>query len=294
MEAWRSRLDQAEHPAAGRRGARRARAAGWLEVARGARRPALGTVDRPRRAGEARGVRPAPASAHLGRPRAHRPRLPPSTWTSCWTRAGCRDRAPSSSSWRGAARWTRPCAPPPSSCPRSPTCWRSSSAPPIETHHHPPRGGPAAAAAGGDDRGDHLHRRRDQAGDLLRAAGRPGARGLGGELSQRGPRRARRWASRILHARLAPELCRQRARVPGHARARLHRARGDGRGHALHRRRRAAAVRGPLPGADPDRRPDGGAGAPRVSLLGCCGQSSASRACTCASARRTSAPSCAR
>ena len=59
-----------------------------------------------------------------------------------------------------------------------------------------------------------------------------------------------------------PALGAGRARLPRHARARLHRARGDGREQPVHGGRRAAAVRAPLPGAVADRRPDGGARAP--------------------------------
>src|SRR4051795_5052590 len=60
----------------GDRGARSARSTRRVEVAvRAAGRP-LGTFDRPRRAPPPRGGRLAEAPAHLGRPRAHRPRLP--------------------------------------------------------------------------------------------------------------------------------------------------------------------------------------------------------------------------
>ena len=61
--------------------------------------------------------------------------------------------------------------------------------------------------------------------------------------------------SRAAPARLNdPDLTPARARVPRHARARVHRARADGREQPLHGGRRAAALRAPLPGAVADRR----------------------------------------
>ena len=69
--------------------------------------------------------------------------------------------------------------------------------------------------------------------------------------------------ARMLHLRLEDaSLPAHRARVPGPARARVHGARRDGGGHALRRRRRAAAVRVPLPGRQPAQRGDGDARAP--------------------------------
>ena len=81
--------------------------------------------------------------------------------------------------------------------------------------HHPPGGGAAAAAPGGDGGGDHLHRRGDQAGDLLRRARgrRPG--GLGGQLPQRGAgQHGRGLADGAVQARRA-RAGRARAQLPG-------------------------------------------------------------------------------
>ena len=101
--------------------------------------------------------------------------------------------------------------------------------------------------------------------------------------------------SRMLQSRLADAGAeRGRARLPRHARARLHRARGHRREHALHGRRGAAALRAPLPGAVADRRPDGGARAPPGAARRAARSRSPSRASTCASAARTPRPSCAR
>ena len=95
--------------------------------------------------------------------------------------------------------------------------------------------------------------------------------------------------SRLLLARLAdPQLSRARARVPRHARAGVHGARGDRREHPLHGGRRAARVRAPLPGALPARRPRLEVLEHRRALLGVLRASrSPSRASSCASARRT-------
>ena len=72
--------------------------------------------------------------------------------------------------------------------------------------------------------------------------------------------------SRMLQAKLNdPALQPHRARVHRPARARLHRAGDDGREHALRRRRRAAAVRAPLPGRVAAQRAAGRARAPRVA-----------------------------
>ena len=77
-------------------------------------------------------------------------------------------------------------------------------APPIETATIQARRGAAAPAAGGDGRRDHLHRRRHEAGDLLRRAGRPGHRRLGQQLSERGARRHRRGLAHAARRGSAP------------------------------------------------------------------------------------------
>ena len=70
--------------------------------------------------------------------------------------------------------------------------------------------------------------------------------------------------ARMIHARLdRPVAGRRRARVPRHARAGLHRARGDRGGLALLRRRGAPAAGGALPGALADQRADAAARAPQ-------------------------------
>ena len=60
----------------------------------------------------------------------------------------------------------------------------------------PASGGAAAPAPGGDGRDHHLDRRRDEAGDLVRDAGRSRAGRLGEQLPERGARRARRGLAR--------------------------------------------------------------------------------------------------
>ena len=115
--------------------------------------------------------------------------------------------------------------------------------------HDPPRRGARAAAAGADGRGHHLDRRRHQAHVHVRRARRPRPDRVGRRVPQRAPRRARPRARACCTRGCAdPSLARERARVPRAARAGVHRARRDGRGHALRRRRRAPARRAPLPG----------------------------------------------
>src|SRR4051794_41676626 len=82
---------------------RAARPAGRVEVARGAHRDAVGAVDDPRRAGAARGARPAEAPPHLRRARADRPPLPPGR--------------PRPARVRPAAPWRRPPRPEPDAPP---------------------------------------------------------------------------------------------------------------------------------------------------------------------------------
>ena len=84
--------------------------------------------------------------------------------------------------------------------------------------------------------------------------------------------------------------CRRPSARSSRARARLHRAGRDRRGHALRRRRRAAAGRAPLPGPLPAQRADGDARAPRARCSACCAPRSPSATSTCASARENEAP----
>ena len=109
--------------------------------------------------------------------------------------------------------------------------------------HDPARRGAAAAAAGGDGGGDHLDRRRHQARDLLRPAGRPGPRGLGRQLPQRGARRDRRGlADAPRAARGAASWARASARSSPRSRPAFTELEETRREHALHGRRRAAAA----------------------------------------------------
>ena len=115
-------------------------------------------------------ARAARASAHLGRPRADRPRLPLLRRRAARARASCpvphqrveleRDAARGR---RGDARHHRAAL-----AGDEPAGARDGAA--DRDGHDPPRRGAAAPAAGGDGRRDHLDRRRDQARDLLRGA----------------------------------------------------------------------------------------------------------------------------
>ena len=91
---------------------------------------------------------------------------------------------------------------------------------------------------------------------------------LGGRVPQRAPGRHSAWARACCSRACRPVARRDRAGLPGPARAGVHRAGRDRRGHALRRRRRAAAGRAPRPGPQPDQRADVEVLERRVALLG--------------------------
>ena len=190
-----------------RRALHRQRHAGRMPPHRRHARHRLCALDGPLRAGPPGGARLPEPSAHLGRPRPHRPRL---------------------SVLRGparAARWRRRSFRPTRSRPRSTSGEMRTevegalqrladaiSAADLaagrgdrtgdQDRDHPPRRGAAAAAAAGDRRGDHLDRVGQQAHHRLRASGGLRAGGVGQGRVQRASDRHRR---RRAHARCAPE-----------------------------------------------------------------------------------------
>ena len=290
-------LPPALHPAQGRRGPRRARPAGRLEVARRAGRRALGPVDRPRRAGAPRGARAARAPAHLRRPRADRPRLP-----LLRRRAARRGPAAGAAAVELELSAMRREV---DEAMRATTEQLSQvtnllalvSAPPIETAtiHHvevlllQPQVAMVVVitSTGGVTKRVISYDEPVDAG--------PGR--LGGAATSTRRSADMDVGARMLHARARrPRRCRARERdFLGTLAPAFTELERDGRGHALRGGRRAAAVRAPLPGAVADRRPDARCSSTGVALLGgAARRRSTSRACTCASARRTRRPSCSR
>ena len=197
----------------------------------------MGPVDDPPRAGQPRGAGAAGPSAHLGRARAHRGRLPVLRRPSAPGRrarpravavAGAqRDRRGDARHHRDAVAGHRPAGDRQRAADRD--------------LDRPPHRGAGAAAPGADGGRDHLHRWRLQAAVHLPAAGRHRPRRLGGELPQRasGGPRARRPHAPPAAAR--PVAVRHRDRVPRRAGPGVHRPRGVGSGEPVRRRNRPAA-----------------------------------------------------
>ncbi len=101
-----------------------------------------------------------------------------------------------------------------------------------------------------------------------------------------------RIGTRSIHARFtAPELGGRRARVPRDPGARVHGARGDGRGVPLFRRRGASVAGGALPGAVADQRADAAARAAQGAARAHAPRAGRARTSGSRSAARTSGPS---
>ena len=91
---------------------------------------------------------------------------------------------------------------------------------------HPPRRGAAAPAPGADGRRDHLDRRSHQAYVHVLAPGRPGARRLGRQLSERAAGRPRAGRAHDAEAAARSVAVALGVRLPGGALAGVHGARG--------------------------------------------------------------------
>ena len=122
----------------------------------------------------------------------------------------------------------------------------------------------------------------------------PGTARMGRRISARAPGRLRPGRAHALKAPGGPESWRQRARVCRPVAPAFASLAEESRGHALLRRRRAAAAGRPSARPRRDQRADGPARASRRSAAACCAPRSASPTCTCASAARTSCRRCAR
>ena len=203
----------ARHSPARRRGVRRDRAAGRLEDARRARRARRLALDRSLRAGRARAVRPADASAHLGRdacrPRPGyrlyvdellaRPEARPTGFELELPAARAEVEEALQATTEMLSQVTRLLA--------------LVSAPPLRGRDGAPRRG--AARCSRDVVmvvRDHVDGRRHQPALRVPRAGRPGPRHVGGRLPERAP------------GRRAPRLARGQGRIrragPERARAR--------------------------------------------------------------------------
>ena len=187
---------------------------------------------RPRSAPSSRGSRSSACSSIRTPPRAEsRPtRATATTWTSCSRAARCPVPRPGGPARRHAPRGRRGDARDHRAALADDEPARGRVGAADRDDHDQARRGAAAPAAGRDGRRDHLDRRRDEAGHLLRRARRPGPRGLGRQLPARD---ARRHEDRHADDPCAPDrpaARRRRARVPRDARAGVHRARGDGGG----------------------------------------------------------------
>ena len=142
-----------------------------------------------------------------------------------------------------------------------------------------------------DGRRDHLDRRRHEAHLHVRRAGRPRAGGVGRRVPQRAPRGRRASARACCSSACSTRsLGATEQRLPGAARAGLHRARRDRRGRALRRRRRAPAR--PSTACRTSRRSTSSStcssGASRCSAS--CAPRSASATSSCGSARENELP----
>ena len=158
----------------------------------------------------------------------------------------------------------------------------------------PAHRGAVAAAAGADGRRDHLDRRRHQAAVHVLRAGRRGPGRLGRELPERAARRVRPRRADAPPAAPRPVAGARRARVPGRARAGVHRPRGGFRGGAVRRGRLAAAARRPIRRRVRAQQPDGHARAAGGAARGAARRAHRARRDRSGSGPRTTCQRCGR